>query len=74
MFIQSCPICQVVKTGSGKRGIAQTFELVATAENQSVAMDTLGPLDQDADGFQYIIALVDEFSRYTELYAAKATT
>jgi hypothetical protein len=74
MFIQSCPICQVVKTGPGKRGIAQTFELVATAENQSIAMDTLGPLDQDADGFQYIIALVDEFSRYTELYAAKAAT
>ena len=72
-LINSCPVCQIVKPG-GKRGIAQTFELAATEEMQTIAMDTLGPLDADSKGFTHIIALTDEFSRYTELTAIKSTS
>ena len=72
-LLDSCPICQIVKPG-GKRGIAQTFELKAQAEMETIAMDTLGPLDEDSQGYSYILGLTDEFSRYTELTATKSTT
>jgi transposase InsO family protein len=73
-LIDSCPICQVIKPGGRKRGVAQTFELNATEEMETVAMDTLGPLDEDSQGYCYILGLTDEFSRYTELTATKSTT
>ena len=38
-----------------------------------IAMDTLGPLDEDSKGFTHILALTDEFSRYTELTPTKST-
>ena len=34
-------------------------------------MDALGPLDEDSQGFIYILALTDEFSRFTVLYPLK---
>jgi hypothetical protein len=71
-LVSSCPVCQVIK--STKRGIAQTFELSASEEMDTIAMDTLGPLDKDSQGYSYIIALTDEFSRYTELTATKSTS
>lgn len=74
-FISSCPICQVVKVGSYlKRSVSQTFEIAPTAELESVAMDTLGPLEEDKQGFKHILALTDEFSRHTDLTPIKTTT
>lgn len=72
-LISSCPVCQVVKPNA-KRGLAQTFELSAPEEMDTIAMDTLGPLDEDSQGYSHIIALTDEFSRYTELTATKSTS
>ena len=72
-LVSSCPVCQVVKPNT-KRGFAQTFELSASEEMETIAMDTLGPLDQDSKGHAYILALTDEFSRYTELTATTSTS
>ena len=72
-LVSSCPECQVIKPNS-KRGLAQTFELSASEEMETIAMDTLGPLDEDSQGYSHIIALTDEFSRYTELTATKSTS
>jgi transposase InsO family protein len=33
-----------------------------------VSMDTIGPLPEDHSGHKYIIVLIDNFSRYIELY------
>jgi hypothetical protein len=67
------PTSQVVKP-ERKRGLAQTFELSASEELKTIAMDTLGPLDPDSKGYSHVIALTDEFSRYTELTAIKSTS
>lgn len=72
-FVESCPICQVVKPNSNKRGHGQTFEIICKEEHEVVAMDTMGPLDEDSQGYKHIIALVDEFSRYAVLTPAKST-
>ena len=72
-LVNSCPVCQVIRPNA-KRGLAQTFELSASEEMETIAIDTLGPLDEDSQGYSYIIALTDEFSRYTELTATKSTS
>ena len=39
-----------------------------------INVDTIGPLPPDADGNEYILAVIDCFSRFLELYAIKDTT
>ena len=34
-------------------------------------MDTIGPLPENVNGNKYIITLIDNFSRYLELYASQ---
>jgi len=39
-----------------------------------LAMDHIGPLMADDDGHQYILVLIDAFSRWVELYPTKGVT
>jgi hypothetical protein len=41
---------------------------------ERLAIDTMGPLTKDKDGYQYIVVIIDCFSRWVELYAAKDAT
>ena len=37
-------------------------------------MDTLGPFPEDENGFSFIVVIVDNFSKFVELYPARSTT
>ena len=41
---------------------------------ERLTVDTVGPLPQDEEGNKWIIVIVDTFSRYIQLYAAKDST
>jgi hypothetical protein len=69
-FVSSCPICQCTRINN-KRSINETFDISADAEGDCIAMDALGPLDEDSEGYKYILALTDEFSRFTVLFPLK---
>jgi hypothetical protein len=64
-FIAQCGICQKVRLGQGSMdaslktiAVAQPFEVIG--------IDNLGPFPID-DGFEYILVLQDQFSRFVEL-------
>jgi hypothetical protein len=40
----------------------------------TLAIDTIGPLPEDEKGNKYIIAIIDTFSRFLELYPVVDTT
>jgi hypothetical protein len=40
---------------------------------QVINIDTIGPLPKDSEGNQFVLTIIDTFTRYTELYAIKDT-
>jgi hypothetical protein len=50
------------------------FTLSQSKPMHALAMDTMGPLPEDENGNKYLIAIIDIFSRFLELYPAKDTS
>ena len=44
------------------------------APMQVINIDTIGPFPKDSEGNQYVLTIIDTFTRYTELYAIKDVT
>ena len=71
-FIRQCPFCQK----NAERLIPVSTEPYTVSAHQlfeRVAVDTIGPLPTDIYGNQYIIVMIDAFSRMVELYPAPST-
>lgn len=69
-FIKSCPVCQKVRLGQGSMAAALATTTV-TAPFEVLAIDTVGPLPADAYGNEFIVVIIDCFSRFVELKATK---
>jgi hypothetical protein len=71
-FIRDCTVCQklrilnmVVK--------APPYTLPARSPWERICIDTMGPLTKTPDGYEYILVVIDSFSRFVELYPTKTT-
>ena len=72
-FVRQCPCCQ--KMSKLKIPITtHPFTLAAYGIMDRINVDTIGPLPMDDDGNQYIVAIIDCFSRFLELYPVKDTS
>jgi len=72
-FLRQCPCCQ--KMTFLKTPIATSpFTLASYGIMDRINVDTIGPLPANEFGQKYIIAIVDCFSRFIELYPATDTT
>jgi hypothetical protein len=65
-FIKSCAICQKIKPNAVSLP-PSTHNIHGTYPMDSLSIDTIGPLPTDDHGNQYILAIVDNFSKYTTL-------
>ena len=69
-FVRRCPACQKMtdlkKLIHGHPFTLSTFEPMAHLQ-----IDTIGPLEEDEEGFVYIIVIIDKCTRYATLHAAK---
>ena len=63
-----CAICQKTAVNSILTK-TQPFTLPSYDVMQKIAVDSTGILPKDAYGNQYIISIIDHFSRFVELYA-----
>ncbi len=71
-FIKSCPLCQ--KLNKHKPSVPERISTIAVSEiGAEWSVDVIGPLEPDEDGNKYVIALIDSFSRFLMLKAAKDT-
>ena len=71
-FIEHCPLCQKLK--DIKSVIVSTPFTTATYSPMSrINMDTIGPLPKDEEGNEYILVMIDCFSRFVELYSIPST-
>jgi transposase InsO family protein len=72
-FIRQCPACQFMNDTNLKANIAP-YNVSTFYPMDRVNLDHVGPLPEDADGYCYILPIVDVFSRFVELYPTKGTT
>jgi len=71
-FCRACPVCQKTRLGPTPV-LAEVCTTTVTEPFECVAFDTIGPLDEDEDGFKFVIVAIDVFSRFVELWAAHST-
>lgn len=72
-YINECPVCQL---RDPLRLQIETHKFTAGAYRpmEVINIDTIGPLQEDAEGYQYILVIIDCFTRFVELYATKDTS
>jgi hypothetical protein len=71
--VSACAVCQKVRLGQGS--MAAALRTTATMEPfESIALDTVGPLPVDDQGFKYIVVAIDCFSRFVELFPARSAS
>jgi len=72
-FINECLICQKIKTSRNLFKGDSEFHLHGSYPMESLSCDTIGPLPEDDLGNKYIVAIVDNFSKFVTLYATTST-
>jgi len=72
-YIESCVKCLTYSLTAGKsEGELQIVEKDETPF-KTVHMDHFGPLEETADGFKYILVIIDACTKYVWLFASKST-
>ena len=71
MEIKSCRVCQLNKGSTIKR---KTKPIITNANWEMVAMDMKGKLRKSIDGFEYILVIMDLFSKYVLVFLMKSIT
>ena len=72
-YIKNCPICQKLD----QRAVAinaTPFTLASRMPMRSLSVDSIGPLPIDEFGNVHILVIIDDFTRFVELYAIKDVT
>ena len=72
--IKGCPSCQKLGKHMGNSGENTNFHIEASEPFQKICIDTMGPLDPDKGKNQYVVVIIDVFTRYIELFACKGAT
>ena len=72
-FIRQCPACQITNR---LRIHIKTHPFTCASYNpfEVLHMDHIGPLTKDAQGNEYILVIIDAFSRWDEFSPTKTTT
>ena len=72
-FIRDCPVCQLLNEKQIPLKVAP-FTAASYIPMEVLNIDTIGPLPKDENGNQFILVIIDCFSRWVELYALPDTS
>lgn len=71
-YIRKCPLCQKMKDIKTVIN-ASSFTTASYQVMSRLNMDSIGPLPADSKGNEYILVIIDCFSRFVELYPIPST-
>ena len=72
-FIENCDCCQKMDT-RGREIHSRPYTTGGHHPFERVNMDTIGPYEEDSNGYKYCLVIVDTFSRFMRVYPMKDTT
>ena len=72
-FIQQCPVCQKLREHHHEIK-THPFTTASYMPMDVLNIDTIGPVAKDAQGNEYIIVIIDCFTRWVELIGVPDTT
>ncbi|GKT28114.1 DDE-type integrase/transposase/recombinase [Aduncisulcus paluster] len=72
IYRPDCPVCQKIKAVKPEK--ATPLSIHRGTPFHTFSVDTIGPLDEDKDGYKCIIVAVDNFTRFVELAPLKTAT
>lgn len=72
-YVTCCDLCQRIKHPN-KNMTGAYLQVAATRPNELVAVDFYGPLPRSTGGVEYILVVLDVFSRLVTLYPLKKAT
>ena len=72
-LIRQCPACQVMSRMQHQIK-AHRFTCASYNPFEVLHLDHIGPLTKDAHGNDYILVIIDAFSRWVELFPTQSTT
>jgi hypothetical protein len=72
-MISNCLVCQKIKYHAHVPLATWHNHLHGDYPMKAVSIDTLGPLPMDRMGNQYILVILDDFSKFAELFAVAST-
>jgi Integrase zinc binding domain len=70
-YIDQCPTCQKTRIGQGSVVASRTSRAV-TQPFHTLEIDFIGPLPKDEFGNEYILVIIDVFTKYVELFATRS--
>ena len=73
-FIRQCPCCIFMQPSKRLISTSAPYNMSVSYPNDRVNIDTVGPLPPDGEGNTHIIAIMDVFSRFIELYPVNGPT
>ena len=72
-FLRNCPTCQKMSTKQADNNPA-LFTTSARIPHELINIDTLEVGQEDNEGYQHILVVIDSFTRWVELYPLKTLT
>lgn len=73
-YITDCLACLIANPATNSREIELQIEEIAKLPFDRVYIDHFGPLPKTSDKYQYVVVIVDAFTRYTWLFPTQSTT
>ena len=74
-YIAKCPVCQTVKPSNQRRpGLLKPFRVDDLRPMSNITMDFVGPLPVTHKGNQYVLTVVDQFSKFMVLIPLRSLT
>jgi hypothetical protein len=73
-MILNCPVCQKVKAQPIPNIILNKYHIHGESPMTDLSVDSIGPLPEDENHNKFILVIIDNFSKFVQLYATTSTT
>jgi transposase InsO family protein len=61
-YVKTCPLCLYQKPSPSPQAFGKTKS--PTRPNEIISIDIVGPLTRSAEGYTYIVTMIDEFTKF----------